>query len=167
MEVCITSDMVAEIVQSIFSTMIGMDVSVAAEAASFPKGDGLTSSVYLEGDWNGAVCFECNRQHACHIAGRFLSINPPDVIDDDVRDVLGELANMIGGNIKSTISSDVRLSLPSVVDGQNYRIHVCGSDVETRMAFRFPEGVFWVTILAKENVQIAREPLCGVSQAVM
>ena len=166
MEVCLNEDVVAEIVQSIFSTMVGLDVTIE-EAPSSPKGDGLTASVYLEGDWNGAVCFECNRQHACHMAGHFLSISPPDVIDDDVRDVLGELANMIGGNIKSMMSSDVRLSLPSVVDGENYKFHVCGSDIKTRIAFRFSEGLFWVTVLAKETAPAGGESLCVTSQTVM
>lgn len=166
MEISVTEDVVAEIVQSIFTTMVGLDVSVA-EAPLSPKGEGLTSSVYLEGSWNGAVCFECNRQDACHIAGHFLSISPPDVIDDDVRDVLGELANMIGGNIKSMMSTDVRLSLPSVVDGENYKFHVCGSDVKTRTAFRFAEGVFSVTILAKETTAANEQSPCAIRQAVM
>ena len=166
MEVCVTEDVVADIVQSIFTTMVGLEVAVV-ESPSSSQERGLTSSVYLEGDWNGAVCFECNRQHACHIAGHFLSISPPEVIDDDVRDVLGELANMIGGNIKSMMSSDVRLSLPSVVDGENYKFHVCGSDVKTRMAFRFAEGFFWVTVLAKETAVVDGESRCALSQAVM
>ena len=91
-------------------------------------GDRITSSVYLEGEWNGAISFECNRKHACQIARQFLASEPPEDVDADVRDVIGELANMIGGNIKSAIATDVRLSLPSVIDGSNYELHVCGSE---------------------------------------
>ena len=42
--------------------------------------------------------FECTRDQACQLAGRFLAMDPPEAVDDDVRDMLGELANMIGGN---------------------------------------------------------------------
>ena len=142
------ADLVTEIVQSIFSTMIGLDVSVSDTPWS-SKGDRLTSTVYLEGDWNGAVSFECSGEHACQIAGHFMAAEPPAAVDDDVRDVLGELANMIGGNVKSVIATDVRLSLPSVIDGSNYELHVCGSDTSEKMAFQFPGGVFWVSVLKK------------------
>ncbi len=54
--------------------------------------------------WNGAVLLECDRRQACRFAGRFLSMDPPETVDDVVRDVLGELANMIGGNLKCILS---------------------------------------------------------------
>jgi chemotaxis protein CheX len=68
--------------------------------ALVPGADRLTSAVHLAGDWNGAVLLECDRRQACRFAGRFLSMDPSDTVDDVVRDVLGELANMIGGNLK-------------------------------------------------------------------
>ena len=165
MQSTINTDLVTEIVQSIFSTMIGVDTEVE-EIPWSPKGDRLTSSVYLEGEWNGAISFECNRKHACQIAGHFLAADPPEEVDADVRDVIGELANMIGGNIKSAISNDVRLSLPSVIDGSNYELHVCGSGPQDRIAFRFPSGVFWVTIQAKDQASRIdqSEGLCSASQ---
>ena len=150
MQNVIDTTLVSEIVQSIFATMI--DLSVAVEEIPWsPNGDRITSSVYLEGEWSGAISFECHREHACQIASRFLAVEPPSEVDDNVRDVVGELANMIGGNIKSAISNNVRLSLPSVIDGSNYNIHVCGSDSYNRIGFRFPEGVFWVTVVAKDG----------------
>ena len=146
----ISADVVTGIVQSVFATMIGLDICVEDVEWS-PKGDRLTSCVYLEGDWNGAVSVECSRQHACEIAGHFLASEPPNEVNEDVCDVLGELANIIGGNIKSTIASDVRLSLPSVIEGSNYEVHVCGSDCLDRVAFRFSDGIFWVTVHAKDR----------------
>ena len=87
----------AQIVESVFATMMSLEV---AECGTpwFPSGDRLTSALHLAGDWNGAVLLECDRRQACRFAGRFLSMDPPDTVDDVVRDVLGELANMIGVN---------------------------------------------------------------------
>ena len=59
------------------------------------------------------LCVQCNRWEACRFTGRFLSIDPPDTVNEYVRDVLGELANIIGGNIKSTVASGLTLSTPS------------------------------------------------------
>src|ERR1035441_5371457 len=99
----------------------------------FPGGDRLTSALHLAGDWNGAVLLECDRRQACRFAGRFLSMDPPDTVDDVVRDLLGELANMIGGNLKCVLTPGIRLSMPSIVDGSDYSLRVRGAEPGERL----------------------------------
>jgi len=142
--------MLAEIVKSVFITMMDLEVSTS-ETPWHPGGGRLTSFVQLTGDWNGAVMLECSREQACHFAGRILAMDPPDSVDDDVRDVIGELANMIGGNMKGGMAAGVRLSMPTVMDGNDYDLHVCGSQVTERLAFDCAEGPFWVTVLATKG----------------
>jgi CheY-specific phosphatase CheX len=103
------------------------------------------------GDWNGAVLLDCNPRQACQFAGRILSMDPPDMVDDDVRDVLGELANMIGGNLKCGMPTGVRLSMPTVMEGRDYDMRICGSQVLERVAFECAEGHFWVTVLVTKE----------------
>lgn len=136
-----------QIVESVFSTMLSLDLSLSG-AAWFPSAQRLTSTVHLAGDWNGAVLIECDRTQACRFAGRFLSQDPLDSVDDVVRDVLGELANMIGGNLKSVLSQGIHLSMPSVVEGSDYSLRICGAEVRKRLTFDCAEGIFWVTVLA-------------------
>ncbi|MFP5229932.1 MAG: chemotaxis protein CheX [Acidobacteriota bacterium] len=145
MENSVSPEIVGQIVGSIFSTMLNLEVQ-ADDSPAAPVEDRITSSVFLEGDWNGAVSVECNRRQACQFAAQFLGSDPPEAVDDDVRDVLGELANMIGGNIKSLIPGQIRLSMPSVIDGHDYSVRVCGSSVEDKIGFRFDGGVFWITV---------------------
>jgi chemotaxis protein CheX len=140
-----------EIVVSVFTTMMGLEVSEST-TEWFPNEDRLISAVHLTGDWNGAVQFECNRRQACHFAGLFLSMDPPFAVNDVVRDVLGELANMIGGNLKCVLRQGIQLSMPSVVDGGEYSIRICGAEVRKRIAFACTEGTFWVTILTAQNL---------------
>jgi chemotaxis protein CheX len=73
------------------------------------------------------------------------------MVDDDVRDVPGELANMIGGNMKSILGQGIQLSMPSVVDGGDYSVRVCGVAVRRQLAFESTEGFFWVTVLATQS----------------
>jgi chemotaxis protein CheX len=105
----------------------------------------------LTGDWNGAVLLECDRGQACRFAGRFLSMDPPETVDDVVRDVLGKLANMIGGNLKCVLTRGIRLSMPAVVDGSDYSLRVCGAEVRERLAFQCAEGLFWITVLTTRS----------------
>jgi len=139
-----------EIVQSVFMTMMGLDVSPSDEPWNH-NGDRLTSFVHLTGDWNGAVLFECNSRQACQFAGHILAMDPPEIVDDDVRDVLGELANMIGGNLKCGMATGVRLSMPTVMEGRDYDLRVCGSQVLERLGFQCAEGNFWVTVLTTKG----------------
>jgi chemotaxis protein CheX len=137
----------AQVVESVFGAMMSLEVGEYGEPW-FPNGDRLTAAVHMAGDWNGAVLLECDRRQACQFAGRFLSMDPPDIVDDVVRDVLGELVNMIGGNMKCVLTRGIQLSMPSVVDGSDYCVRICGARVRERLAFQCAEGAFWVTVLA-------------------
>jgi chemotaxis protein CheX len=146
----IVPDELAQIVESVFDTMLSLKTH-GCGTAWFPSVDRLTSVVHLAGDWNGALLLDCDRRQACHFAGRFLSSEPSETVDDVVRDVLGELANMIGGNLKSMYARGIRVSLPSVVDGSDYSMRICGTEVRERLAFQCAEGVFWITILTTRS----------------
>ena len=140
----------AQVVESVFGTMMGLEAS-ECDAPWFASGDRLTAALHLAGDWNGAVLLESDRRQACQFAGRFLSMDPPESVDDVVRDVLGELANMIGGNLKCVLTRGIRLSMPSVVDGSDYCLRICGAEVSERLTFRCAEGPFWVTVLTTRS----------------
>jgi len=150
MNVDLSVETVVEVVQTIFATMIDLEAR-PAHGVGLPRGNRVTSSVYLEGAWNGAVSVECGLKDASFLAGKFLAVDPPESFDDDVRDAMGELANMIGGNLKATMGTDVRLSMPSVIHGNDYQVNVCGSVVHDRIAFEFEGGCCWVTVLCKDS----------------
>ena len=137
----------AQVVESVFENMLSLEV---AECATpwFAGGDRLTSAVCLTGAWNGALQLECDTSQACTFAGRFLCVDTPGGVDDVVRDVLGELANMIGGNLKCVMIPGIHLSMPTVVDGSEYSLRICGTEVRDQLTFRFEGGLFWVTVLA-------------------
>ncbi len=135
------------IAHDIFETMLGIEVQPADEEWR-PAGDRLTGAVYLAGAWRGAVLLECDRCQAYHFAHRLMSVPLPQEVNDDVRDTMGELANMLGGNLKSVLPHGVVLSMPSVVEGSDYSLRLCGGKaVIERVAYRSPDGVFWITLV--------------------
>jgi CheY-specific phosphatase CheX len=133
----------AEIVVFVFRTMMGLEVSECNNPWS-PRQDRLTATVHLAGDWNGALVLECDCKQACAFAARFLSTDRPETVDDLVRDVLGELANMIGGNLKCVLAGGLKLSMPSVVDGTGHSARVCGAESRERLVFECLDGAFSV-----------------------
>ena len=149
----VNTHLVGHVVDSIFSTML--DLPVRALGIGSPAlQDKLTSSVYLEGTWNGGVSLILSRAHACRLASRFLGVDPPEDVDDDVRDAIGELANMIGGNLKSRLGPEMRLSLPSVIDGTEYEVRLCSSEVRDHLRFESKDGEFWVCIVGRKGSRL-------------
>jgi len=147
----------AEIVGYVFRTMVCLELS-ESDQPWIPGVDRLTATIHLTGDWKGALALECGHHQACAFAARFLSMEQPEVVDDVVRDVLGELANMIGGNLKCVLAGGLRLSMPSVVDGADHNLRVCRSGIKERLVFECVEGFFSVAVL-REQRQTVRQPL--------
>jgi chemotaxis protein CheX len=78
----------------------------------------VCASVSVTGAWRGHIVVSCSMNAARNVAGSLLGIDLDDVTSEDVTDALGELANIIGGNVKSLMPDPSALSLPVVlIDG--------------------------------------------------
>src|SRR5690242_20433534 len=62
---------------------------------------GMSASVSLTGAWHGHVVVTCSTSAARQAAAAFLAMEVDEVSDADTADVMGELANIVGGNVKS------------------------------------------------------------------
>ncbi len=137
---------IARIVEDVFQTMLNLSVRPYTTADS-PPAASLTAAVHFAGAWKGAVLLQYTALQALAFTARLMPGRQPDRIDEDVRDVLGELANMVGGNLKSVLHPGVGLSMPSVVEGTDYALHICGGNVNTSVTFSSDLGTFWVTVV--------------------
>ncbi|MFC7528136.1 chemotaxis protein CheX [Actinoplanes sp. GCM10030250] len=73
------------------------------------------SSVSITGSWNGHIVYASSRTAAQRAAAAFLAMELEEVSDEDISDTLGELANIVGGNVKAMLPPGAQLSLPQVV----------------------------------------------------
>ncbi|TWG98631.1 chemotaxis protein CheX [Nocardioides sp. J9] len=96
-----------------------------------------SAAVTVTGEWQGVVTVELDEQVARLLSARMLAL-PEDgpVNDGDVADAVGELVNMVGGNVKSLMPGPSVLSLPSVAAGRaafaSDVVEVCRLDVAWR-----------------------------------
>ena len=123
---------------------------------SAPAHPFITSAVHFVGSWKGALRIECTVEQTFEITRR-LNIEMPQQVNEDVCDAYGELANMIGGNLKAVLPHPVHLSMPSIVKGDDYSLHICSTIIVSRQAFLCELGTFWVTLVEF----IEHEPLPG------
>ncbi|MEU8815839.1 chemotaxis protein CheX [Actinoplanes sp. NPDC048796] len=73
------------------------------------------SSVSITGSWTGHIVYASSTSAARRAAAAFLAMEMDEVSEEDVSDVLGELANIVGGNVKAMLPPGALLSLPQVV----------------------------------------------------
>lgn len=137
---------VAQIVESVFHTMLNVDV-YPSDADVPIEINPLTAAVHFAGVWQGAVLLQCGLPEAHAFANCLLPGEENSGSDEDVRDALGELTNMVGGNLKSVLPPGVALSIPSVVAGSDYALHICGGNAFRTVSFSSNLGAFSVTLV--------------------
>jgi chemotaxis protein CheX len=139
-------DQAVQLFCDVFQTMLRLDVYPTEDTVQTSGGE-VTSAVYFTGSWKGAVLLDCDLNLALLFASHLMPGCNPTTFDDDVRDCMGELANMVGGNLKVLLPDGVSLSMPSVVNGSRYAVCLCGSNTYLRMAFACDYGRFWITVV--------------------
>ncbi|MFC4062650.1 chemotaxis protein CheX [Planomonospora corallina] len=78
----------------------------------------VIASVSVTGAWEGHVVMTFSEGAARMSTSALLGMEADEVSDDDVADAVGELVNVIGGNVKSLLPDGSLLSLPHVVTGE-------------------------------------------------
>ncbi len=112
---------VAFATETLFKTMVAMDLkydsSVLAEE-TFIQAD-ISGFVSFMGKYHGTVGIFCSKEFALKIASSMLMEEMTEVTAD-VIDTVGEIANMIAGNVKTKITEsygEMELSVPVVMLG--------------------------------------------------
>jgi len=85
--------------------------------------DGIVSLVGIAGQWTGTGSLYCSTGLALRVTSMMFMTEETSV-NLDVLDSMSELANMIIGNVKSILETELGplgLSIPTVIYGRNYR----------------------------------------------
>jgi CheY-specific phosphatase CheX len=136
---------IAQVAESVFDTLLHLALCPSADPWEAPKHT-FTGAVYYAGTWKGALLVECACEQAMDWAARFMSLVPPISLDD-ARDGLGELTNVMAGNLKPLLPPGVGISLPSVVQGSDYSLRLCGGNLSEKLCFRDRLGLFRITLV--------------------
>jgi chemotaxis protein CheX len=127
---------VIEVTQAVCECLLGDFAEPRPPSPSHaPPSEGeLVAWVSITGAWSGDVKIRLSPELARRLAREILQIDPDSTDDAGVRDVAGEVANMIGGNLKALLPEPCRLSLPKVtkeapvVEGELTQAFSLGAD---------------------------------------
>lgn len=84
-------------------------------SAEVAGGSPIEAEIELSGDWVGYVRLSTDTRTAQRIAAAMLAVpDEGNLAAEDVRDAIGEIVNMVGGNVKGALSGTTSLGLPVV-----------------------------------------------------
>lgn len=109
----------------------------------------VTAVVGFGGPLSGACVFRSGGNAACGIAAHMTGF-PFTEVDDTVKDAIGEICNMLAGSWKGKVpelAARCGLSVPAVITGRNYNLHVQAPEFQLRHVYGFEGMKFEVTIL--------------------
>ena len=144
----VSADDITSIAQDVWSSFLAMDLEPHPLGADAPhlEGSTMTGTVHVSGEWQGSVFLEVPLALAQVSAEAMFAADPGTLSGDEVCDALGELTNMVGGNIKSLLPAPSKLSIPSVAEGQNYTVRVPGAVLLERVALVCAAGSLHISV---------------------
>jgi chemotaxis protein CheX len=77
----------------------------------------LTASIRFGGTFPALLSLTCARSLAQSIAAAMFQVRADHATSKDVRDAIGEVINILGGNLKAVLSPSCQLALPAVAEG--------------------------------------------------
>jgi chemotaxis protein CheX len=123
--------------REIFSTMAQLEVISLEDVNDIIDKEatisGVIGTVGVTGKMNGNVYLNFSTKLARDITGRILGSDPATVANEEIGDVVGELTNMVTGNLKSKMTDqgyNCVLSIPSVMVGDKVLIESTQSSIK-------------------------------------
>jgi flagellar motor switch protein FliN len=145
---------VSEAVIDVFDTMLSLKLE-PADAVSVENLEGIRNvgSVSFAGDANGMVSIHAGDNFSRELAAEMLGMDVEEIEgDEEIRDMLGEIGNIVGGNLKSAFTDAglmCVLSTPSFTTGSDFKIDSHNMENFEQLAFRCGKNVIFVELGVK------------------
>lgn len=143
----IISEFIRGGVREIYSMMLGLEVICKEDVddtAPIPTViSGVCGTVSVTGKMNGTIYMSMSEKMAKDATCRIMGSDPASVSDEELSDVIGELTNMVTGNLKSKMTDqgyNCTLSIPNVMIGKDVKIEATQSSIKVCSIFSVPDS---------------------------
>jgi chemotaxis protein CheX len=146
-----------------FKTFAGFDLIVgnphfSGRTRAFQQD--IAAIIGFSGDIRGAVVIAMKKDLIIKLADTLTRV-PHSQIDDDAVDAIGEIVNIIAGNIKREVPNGekIEISLPTVIKGSGTSFSWPGRQSRTLcISFKYKEDTFHLLVdMEKERVKVQTE----------
>ena len=143
-------------VTEVFSTMLSMNMLPASLEPGFGNGEAhIAGAVGFVGRLSGVVYVFTTVSFARRITATLLGLQEAEIEGDEmINDAMGEMANMLVGQMKSQLSDrgmPCVLTIPSVVRGSNFSVEATTSTEGHIFSFVSGENRIFIQVLLKPS----------------
>ena len=141
-----SADVLMDATRFTFKAICGSDPVVVDEAPEEPETSSVQGIIAVVGDLSWSLSLSFPPKTAEAIARKFSGF--PIAYDSaDMNDVIGELANVMAGDVVARLDRlghKVKMSLPTVARGTGVHMIHPGAEALSRFCIRLPQGQAWV-----------------------
>lgn len=146
---------VSTAVKEVFDTMLSMEAAdFVTDAEAVVSGNRIVGSVGFAGRATGCINLHFTDPFATEITAAMLGSEPDEIDGEEVHDVIGEVSNMVGGDLKSRLCDagfPCELSIPSTTRGSDFRIESKGWMRCERFSFKSQKHTAIVEVFLKSG----------------
>jgi chemotaxis protein CheX len=139
-------DFTQKAVVNVYDTMLSLKVEPVrhAEGVEMPAGtiSGMVGSVSFAGRITGAIYMNYNEALACKLVERLTGVKPASWTEPEVTDLIGEIANMVSGDMKrrtAELGYNGLLAPPLILQGEGIVVESQDAPVAAYHLFRIAE----------------------------
>ncbi len=152
-------ELVTHATEEVFEKMIMSHIELLQDQKfSIQNEKHITATIGFAGAWDGFISVQCGNSLAFALAAQMLYTDVNNLDESEMRDALGEIVNMIGGKFKALFAEKFnqgveafKMSVPSVITGQNYDVFAVGSDSIQEIVFLTQEKQFLIELALKQS----------------
>ncbi|MCA9062349.1 MAG: chemotaxis protein CheX [Planctomycetaceae bacterium] len=103
-----------QIISNVFDEMLGMPTDPVPDYCDDIVAERVIAAIRISGSLDKLVVVEAPSRTAVAIAENMFACNQENLSEEEILDAVGEVVNMIGGNVKGMFEGESKLSLPDV-----------------------------------------------------
>jgi len=157
----VLTDVSRDSILSIFNTIFGAKPSLNEGEEEKKLGEGVVGIISFMGDVNYIIMLALPKDSAIAMASKFCGFDI-DYDSADMGDVVGELANVLAGDIVARMSKEdlkITMSLPTIMRGHDVEPLLPRGLPLEKLSFSMPEGSFMLKVAgAKSGDLVGRKP---------
>ena len=138
-----TIDDIRSVTQQVWESVLGREAVPGAPTPDEAR-LGVEACVHITGGWEGTVSVSTSAGLARGLTEEMFGMVAGEASEEEILDANGEMANMIGGNIKALMPGPSQLSLPTVAHGSPMAFP--GTTVAVTESFDIDGQPFVVTV---------------------
>lgn len=138
-----------EVVDEVWEAVVGTPLA-AADGTVLSGRHELAATVPYLGSWRGAIVMRLDATLARLVGARMFMMPADALSDTEIHDAVGEVCNMIGGNLRAHLSTACELGTPTIVTGVDLEVAIPDATPIASLHYRSGDDAVAFTLLQQD-----------------